>query len=91
MNGEHAEGCSEGKIVVTGHCTNLMTWQIRNHLGKGESLGGGFKPQVVKPKDRLHRKMSEYLWHDLFHFCTLANMDKIDNLVSRSFSTYIAH
>lgn len=38
-----AEGCAEGNSV-TGHRTNLMTWQIRNHLGEGKSMGGVFKP-----------------------------------------------
>lgn len=39
-----AEVCAESKIVIIGHGTNLMSWQIGNHFGKGKSLGRGFKP-----------------------------------------------
>lgn len=39
-----AEGCAKSKIVVPGHGANLMTCQIRKHLGKCKSLGRGFKP-----------------------------------------------
>lgn len=45
--------------VITRHYTNLMTWQIRNHIDKDKSVSEVFKPYVLRPKDR-HSK-DEYL------------------------------